>query len=142
MPKPFFSHKAIYILTSITLPIACLGYYFKATYDSNILYSLGIGLGMFWFATVLYWLKKSDQFWYGALEILFGSVSLFYSVLLYSREHPWDETTLDEFLKRAALIYLIVRGIGNMDDGIKKDFCLQEKIKPIWHKLINFLMYY
>jgi len=139
MSKPFFSQKALNIVAIITLSASLIGSYIKAYYNNNILYSLSIGLGIFWSAVILYWVKKREQFWYGVLEVLIGSATLIYSVYVYSLKHEWNETTLDEFLKRAALIYLMVRGLGNVDEGIKKEFWLQIWIKPYWQKVKRFL---
>ncbi|SEJ71061.1 hypothetical protein SAMN04487995_6033 [Dyadobacter koreensis] len=139
MSKPFFSQKVLNIAAILVFPASLIGSYLKAYYNNNILYSLSICFGIFWSAVILYWLKKSEQFWYGILEVLIGSITLIYSVYLYSLKHDWDETTLDESLKRAALIYLMVRGLGNIDEGVKKEFWLQIWIKPYWQKIKRFL---
>lgn len=139
MPKRFFSSRALNLVAYVVLSTSLAGYYFKTIHGNNVFYSLGIALGMFWSAMFLYWLKKREQFWYGVLEIFFAVVSLVYSTMLYSRTHSWDETTFDEFLTRVALIYLLIRGFGNVDDGVKKDFWKREEVLPQWNRLRRFL---
>jgi hypothetical protein len=139
MPKKFFSSRTINVVAYVVLSISLIGYYFKSNHDSNILYALGIALAMLWSAVLLYWLKRRDQFWYGVLEIFLAALSLVYSTMIYSRTHSWDETTFDEFLKRVALIYLLIRGFGNVDDGVKKEFWLRDEVIPHWNRLRRFL---
>lgn len=140
MPKPYYPHKTINFLAYIAIPSSLIGAYLKANYDSNVIYLLSISLGILGSAVILYWLKKSEQFWYGILEVLIGVATLIYSVYVYSLKHEWDETTLDELLKRAALVYLMVRGLGNLDEGIKKEFWLQDYLQPYSKKLKEFLL--
>jgi hypothetical protein len=138
MPEPHYSKRTIYILALIVVPVSLIGSYVKAFYNDNILYSLSICLGVFGSAVILYRVKKRKLFWYGMIEILIGSVPLMYSVYVYSLNHDWDETTLDELLKREALIYLLIRGLGNVDEGIKKEFWLQKMIMPYWQRIARF----
>ena len=82
-----------------------------------------------WFivAMALFWIRGSRPVWYGVLEVFIGTTAIFYAI--YSQPDGFPENLTSKLLALASGIYIIVRGLDNIDKGVP------ERYKFTWKKL-------
>ena len=71
---------------------------------------------------ILFLFKKIQQFWYGVFETMFSISTCFSSFELIRSTIIKESVQFTSILTIISTIYLVVRGISNIDDGYKKEF--------------------
>jgi hypothetical protein len=84
----------------------------------GVIFLIGILLSVF---------KSKQQFWYGIFETAFALASCYFTVK--SIKETSDVLTI--LVALGSTIYLIVRGLSNISDGVKKAFWLKSELLTI-----------
>jgi hypothetical protein len=95
------------------------------------------------FSCIIYRLRCTSRLFYGGLEIAFGVASIIYSSMEYMRTLPdtmlhgnvEQVVTSSSNIPLIAGVYIIIRGLANVEDGIKNKVQNLDALPIFWTKL-------